>query len=89
MSERLEAVEIETGPNPRAAVIWMHGLGADGHDFVPVVPELALPAALPVRFVFPHAPLRAVTINGGLGPFRERRGIESSHLEEETKWPHT
>jgi phospholipase/carboxylesterase len=61
----LEAVEIETGPAPRAVVIWMHGLGADGRDFVPVVPELKLPPALPVRFVFPHAPLRPVTINGG------------------------
>ncbi len=65
MTDRLEALEIETGPAPRAAVIWMHGLGADGHDFVPVVPELTLPATLAVRFVFPHAPMRAVTINGG------------------------
>jgi phospholipase/carboxylesterase len=61
----LDAVEIETGPSARAAVIWMHGLGADGHDFEPIVPELDLPDALPVRFVFPHAPLRPVTINGG------------------------
>src|SRR5262249_19789059 len=61
----LEALEVETGPAPRAAVIWLHGLGADGHDFVPIVPELALPASLPVRFVFPHAPMRPVTINGG------------------------
>jgi len=62
----LDAVEIETGPAPRAAVVWLHGLGADGHDFVPVVPELELPAALAVRFVFPHAPMRAVTVNGGM-----------------------
>lgn len=48
-----------------AAVIWLHGLGADGNDFVPVVPELALPAALNVRFIFPHAPVRPITINGG------------------------
>jgi phospholipase/carboxylesterase len=48
-----------------AAVIWLHGLGADGHDFVPIVPELLLPDALPVRFVFPHARLRPVTINNG------------------------
>jgi phospholipase/carboxylesterase len=61
----LDAVEIETGPSAGAAVIWMHGLGADGHDFEPIVPELDLPDALPVRFVFPHAPLRPVTINGG------------------------
>jgi phospholipase/carboxylesterase len=60
----MEAVEIETGPNPGAAVIWLHGLGADGHDFEPIVPELELKR--PVRFVFPHAPIRAVTINQGM-----------------------
>ncbi len=60
----MEAIEIETGPKPAAAVIWLHGLGADGHDFEPVVPELKLPK--PVRFVFPHAPLRPVTINQGM-----------------------
>jgi phospholipase/carboxylesterase len=57
-------VEIETGPSPGAAVIWLHGLGADGHDFEPIVPELR-PGGSPVRFVFPHAPYRPVTINGG------------------------
>jgi phospholipase/carboxylesterase len=62
----LDAVEIETGPSAGAAVIWMHGLGADGHDFEPIVPELELPDGLAVRFVFPHAPLRPVTINGGV-----------------------
>ena len=62
----LPSIEIETGPNPAAAVIWLHGLGADGNDFVPVVPELKLPATLGVRFVFPHAPVRAVTINNGM-----------------------
>jgi phospholipase/carboxylesterase len=62
----LEAVEIETGAQPRAAVIWLHGLGADGHDFEPVVPELRLPAGLALRFVFPHAPVRPVTINAGM-----------------------
>jgi phospholipase/carboxylesterase len=61
----LETIEIETAPSPRAAIIWLHGLGADGHDFVPIVPELGLPPSLAVRFVFPHAPMRAVTINGG------------------------
>ena len=60
----MEAVEIETGPNPAATVIWLHGLGADGHDFEPIVPELKLPK--PVRFVFPHAPVRPVTINQGM-----------------------
>ena len=65
MSGLLETLEIETGASPRAAVIWLHGLGADGHDFEPIVPELGLPAAPTLRFVFPHAPLQAVTINGG------------------------
>ena len=62
----LETIEIESGPKPAAAVIWLHGLGADGHDFEPVVPELGLPASKPVRFIFPHAPMRAVTINNGM-----------------------
>ncbi len=62
----MDTIEIETGPNPRAAVIWLHGLGADGHDFEPIVPELGLPASLPVRFVFPHAPVRPVTLNQGM-----------------------
>lgn len=66
MSDILDAIELETAPAPTAAVIWMHGLGADGHDFVPIVPELDLPAALAVRFVFPHAPLMPVTINQGM-----------------------
>lgn len=65
MQELLETIEIETGGNPTAAVIWMHGLGADGNDFVPVVHELGLPGAPAIRFVFPHAPTRPVTINGG------------------------
>jgi phospholipase/carboxylesterase len=56
----------ETGPNPQHAVIWLHGLGADGHDFEPIVPQLSAASARPVRFVFPHAPVRPVTINGGM-----------------------
>jgi len=60
-----ETVEVTTGDNPVGSVIWLHGLGADGHDFEPIVPELRLPAELPLRFVFPHAPVRPVTINGG------------------------
>jgi len=62
----METVEIETRPDPTGAVIWLHGLGADGHDFEPVVQALDLPDALPLRFVFPHAPVRPVTINGGM-----------------------
>jgi phospholipase/carboxylesterase len=65
MADLLETIEIETAPNPDASVIWMHGLGADGHDFEPIVPELRLPATTRIRFVFPHAPLRPVTINQG------------------------
>ncbi|HEU5399290.1 MAG TPA: alpha/beta hydrolase [Gammaproteobacteria bacterium] len=65
MSQALQTVEVETGPAPQASVVWLHGLGADGHDFEPIVPELRLPPELSLRFVFPHAPVRAVTLNGG------------------------
>jgi len=65
MSDLLQTIEIETGTNPDASVIWLHGLGADGNDFVPIVNELGLPDGLAVRFVFPHAPMMPVTINGG------------------------
>jgi phospholipase/carboxylesterase len=61
----LPAIELETRPNPDSTVIWLHGLGADGNDFAPIVPELNLPAHLSVRFIFPHAPTMPVTINGG------------------------
>lgn len=65
MTTLLEAIELETSKNPTAAVIWMHGLGADGNDFVPIVNELDLAGAPGIRFVFPHAPMRPVTINNG------------------------
>lgn len=58
-------IVIEPDQPARACVIWLHGLGADGNDFVPIVPELRLPDSLAVRFVFPHAPMQPVTINGG------------------------
>ena len=61
-----ERIEVETGAKPVGTVIWLHGLGADGHDFEPIVPELRLPAAKPLRFIFPHAPMRPVTINMGM-----------------------
>ncbi|MBK8738550.1 MAG: dienelactone hydrolase family protein [Betaproteobacteria bacterium] len=64
--ELLASLELETRPDPDAAVIWMHGLGADGNDFVPIVGELELPEDLGIRFIFPHAPMRSVTINGGM-----------------------
>jgi len=66
IEERDDAVILHPASAPKAAVIWLHGLGADGHDFVPIVSELGLPSDLPVRFVFPHAPERPVTINGGM-----------------------
>ena len=62
----LPSIELETAPDPTASVIWLHGLGADGNDFVPIVPELKLPATLALRFLFPHAPVRKVTINNGV-----------------------
>src|SRR5256885_12231807 len=65
MPEPLAAIEIETGKNPTASIIWLHGLGADGNDFGPIVPELRLPKTA-IRFVFPHAPVQPVTINGGM-----------------------
>ena len=65
MPELLDAIEIETGKNPTASIIWLHGLGADGNDFAPIVPELRL-SKTAIRFVFPHAPVRPVTINGGM-----------------------
>jgi phospholipase/carboxylesterase len=61
----LKTIEIETAPHPRATVLLMHGLGADGSDFVPIAGELDLSAVGPVRFVFPNAPIMPVTINGG------------------------
>ena len=91
--QELETVEVETGPRPGASVIWLHGLGADGHDFEPIVPQLAAAGLDNVRFVFPHAPIRPVTINGGMpmrawydivsfdaGPPRDREGIAASRL---------
>jgi phospholipase/carboxylesterase len=66
MTEQLlSCVEVEPVQPAMASVIWLHGLGADGHDFEPVIPALKLPASLPVRFVFPNAPVQPVTVNGG------------------------
>jgi phospholipase/carboxylesterase len=61
----LSCIEIETAPNPTAAVIWLHGLGADGNDFVPIIPELQLADCPGIRFIFPSAPSMPVTVNGG------------------------
>ena len=65
MPNFLPHVEIESGPNPTSAVIWLHGLGADGNDFAAVVPQLQLSGCQAIRFIFPHAPIMPVTINGG------------------------
>ncbi len=79
MTAILPAVELETGAHPHAAVIWLHGLGADGNDFVPIVNEMRLPDTLRVRFVFPHAPVRPVTINNGF-PMRAWYDIYAADL---------
>jgi phospholipase/carboxylesterase len=63
---RLETVVVETGNRPDHAVLWLHGLGADGHDFEPIVPQLSSASRRSVRFVFPHAPVQPVTVNGGM-----------------------
>ncbi|HJU40675.1 MAG TPA: carboxylesterase, partial [Tahibacter sp.] len=62
----LPCVERETGPAPRYSIVWLHGLGADGHDFEPIVPEFVARDWPALRFVFPHAPVRPVTINNGM-----------------------
>ncbi len=64
--QELEYIVHDTGPDPSHAVIWLHGLGADGHDFEPIVPQLTSASRRPIRFIFPHAPVRPVTINGGM-----------------------
>lgn len=76
-------VVVEASASAVASVIWLHGLGADGHDFEPIVPDLSLPADLPVRFVFPHAPVRPVTLNGGI-PMRAWFDIE--RLDFDGEW---
>lgn len=81
----LPSIEIETGPQPRHSVIWLHGLGADGHDFEPIVPELVDPAWPPLRFVFPHAPVRPITINGGMAmrAWYDISGLEIAQRQDE------
>jgi phospholipase/carboxylesterase len=66
LQETADAVVLAPAAPATASVVWLHGLGADGHDFVPIVPELKLPAAPGIRFVFPHAPVRPVTLNMGM-----------------------
>jgi len=82
----LPSIQIETGADPRHAVIWLHGLGADGRDFEPIVPELVDRSWPALRFVFPHAPVRPITINGGM-PMRawyDISGLEIAQRQDET-----
>jgi len=81
----LPSIEIETAPNPRHAVIWLHGLGADGRDFEPIVPELVDASWPPVRFVFPNAPVRPITINGGMAmrAWYDISGLEIAQRQDE------
>jgi phospholipase/carboxylesterase len=81
----LPCVEIEAAPNPRHAVIWLHGLGADGNDFAPIVPQLVDRAWPPLRFVFPHAPVRPVTINNGMAmrAWYDIRGVAIADKQDE------
>ena len=65
MTQLLPHIEVETNPNPDASIIWLHGLGADGHDFEPIVAQLGLPEKPAIHFIFPHAPSLPVTINNG------------------------
>ncbi|MBO9662045.1 dienelactone hydrolase family protein [Dokdonella sp.] len=82
----LPCVEIETAPNPRHAIVWLHGLGADGNDFAPIVPELVDRAWPPLRFVFPHAPVRPVTINNGM-PMRAWYDIKGAAIADKQDEP--
>jgi phospholipase/carboxylesterase len=77
----LETVEQQTRPRPSWSILWLHGLGADGHDFAPIVPELVRPDWPAIRFVFPHAKVRPVTINGGM-PMRAWYDISSQSIEQ-------
>jgi phospholipase/carboxylesterase len=83
---RLETVELETGLNPTASVIWLHGLGADGHDFEPIVPDLVRPGERPLRFVFPHAPVQPVTLNAGyaMRAWYDILGLDRHSAQDET-----
>lgn len=85
-TDLLETIEIESAPNPTVAVIWMHGLGADGNDFVPIVKELDLRGCPGIRFVFPHASTMPVTINGGyvMRAWYDILGADIAKREDET-----
>jgi phospholipase/carboxylesterase len=81
----LDAVVVETGKGPTGTVVWLHGLGADGHDFEPVVPDIAPRGTRPLRFVFPHAPVRPVTLNNGwqMRAWYDIYGLSGDHRQDE------
>ncbi len=83
--QTLESIEIETAPNPTVSVIWLHGLGADGNDFVPIVHEMDLTGCPAIRFVFPHAPTMPVTINNGyvMRAWYDILGVDIAQREDE------
>lgn len=85
MSQLLPHLQIESAANPSAAVIWLHGLGADGHDFAGLVPELNLSRCPPIRFIFPHAPSLPITINGGyvMPAWYDIRGADLTSQQDE------
>jgi phospholipase/carboxylesterase len=85
MSELLEHIQVETDDNPEIAIIWMHGLGADGNDFVPMVRELDLAGLPGIRFIFPHAKTMPVTINNGyvMRSWYDITGLELTRREDE------
>src|SRR5581483_6637261 len=82
----LDVIEVQSGPTPTGSIIWMHGLGADGHDFEPIVPEIVRPNERALRFVFPNAPVRPVTINGGyaMRAWYDIIGIDRHSAQDET-----
>jgi len=81
----LETVVVETGRNPTGSVVWLHGLGADGHDFEPIVPGLVSPGGRALRFIFPHAPVRPVTLNNGweMRAWYDIYGLGREHRQDE------
>ena len=83
--QTLRTIEVSTGDNPDASVIWLHGLGADGHDFEPIVQQLNLPSEIVIRFIFPHAPVLPVTLNGGMEmpAWYDLHGISADVREDE------
>lgn len=84
-SQQLPAIELETGAQPTHTILWMHGLGADGNDFVPIIHELELPPDAAIRFIFPHAPKQPVSINQGfvMRAWYDIKNINLNHYEDE------